>query len=290
MAAFSEVVDYLRAQSDPAASALILEKSPNADSKLADATVQDLMQGYKFWQTFTPNSAKVHIVFAQRQDIDWFVERMKAAQPGNGEWIPRIYDLAKNNPGNAYGGSNGGDSQGVPLFFFLPGSVTQPNSPGWLGTGPHEWTHQAQYIMTGNINLLPCWFKEGQATFFGNAISNDEKAKWQSVWKFQLNTIRYDLPSFYTMTTGDLKIWFTNHTLNMPNNVCGPDGAFMIGGMATEYLTGTLGLPAIFKFEELIKTGMSWDAALEKVSGKSADILIDEIIQFVLYQRSWMQS
>jgi hypothetical protein len=278
---------YQKAQPDIAESSLLLDLSPNAKKELADATYQDLRRGMVFWQKYTGQNSQVRMVFADRQDLDWFVETMKSIQPGNQSWIPRIYDLAKSGPIDQYGGSNGGDLQGRSLFFFLPGTTTKSTSSGWLGVGPHEWTHHAQYQMAGNTDLFPCWFKEGQATYFGNAISNSDLNNWAKHWRGEIQTIQYSFPQFKTISYQDLQTWFTNHELNMPNGVCGPDGAFMIGGIAVEYLVGTMGVDDTNNFLLQIKKGVTWKVALEKLSGKTSEQLMNDLVAYVLKVRDW---
>jgi hypothetical protein len=288
--AFKSLTIYLEKQPALSAGEVILELSPNASKSLADATFLDMQKGFRFWQSYTPRTTKIRMIFSDRSDLDWFKSTMIRIQPGNQDWLPRIYDLAKNNPKNAFAGSQGFDSEGNALFFYLPGTETNPNSPGWLGVGPHEWTHFAQLSLTGDIYNVPCWFKEGQATYYGNAISNKEISNWSKISKNQINSLRTDFPAFFDFNESTLRKWFAEHELNMPNNVCGPDGAFVIGALATEYLAGTIGVEGIHAFEINLKSGMNWKDSLSKVTGKSFEPLMDEIVIFALKQRQWSQS
>lgn len=284
---FISVTDYLSAQPELTTGEVLLDLSPNASATLSDATLQDMQKGFRFWQSFTPRTTKIHMVFADRKDLEWFKTTMERIQPNNQEWLPRIYNLAKSQPRNQYAGSNGLDSNGNALFFYLPGTETVPTSGGWLGVGPHEWTHFAQVVITGDSDRLPCWFKEGQATFYGNAISNNSKETWSKIWKGQIQTLKTDHPPFYEMSESTLRKWFADHELNMPNNVCGPDGAFIIGGLATEYLVGTIGVDGVNNFATKIKSNQNWKSAISEVTGKEFEDLMSEIISFVLLQRSW---
>ena len=287
--AFNELTNYQKSQPELTSGSLQLDISPHASKELSDATYNDLLRGVQFWQKYTSSNPKVHMVFADRQDMDWFKDKMIAIQPNNTSWLDRIYNLAKENPQSAYGGANGLDSNGNMLFFFLPGTATRADSPGWLGVGPHEWTHQAQYTISGDINKAPCWFKEGQATYFGNAISNNELTSWATNWKTQVQSIKYDLPTFKVMAKTDLQKWFEAHELNMPNNVCGPDGAFIIGGIAVEYLVGTYGFDAINEFLLELKKGIFWKDALANVASEPIEVILKNIIEFVLKIRDWAQ-
>ena len=181
------------------------------------------------------------------------------------------------------------DPQVNALVVVLPGTKTLATTPGWLGVCPQEWTHFAQQAMSGDINRLPCWFKEGQATYFGNAISNNVRDKWRAVWKEQIQTIKYDYMSFFNLSKSELVSWFDSHALNMPNGLCGPDSAFMIGGIAVEYLVGTVGVSGVYDFEARIKRGELWTSALAHISGKSYESEMVDITNFVLLQRDWAQ-
>ena len=290
LVAFTNLINYADSQPTLKSGDVILELSPNASQSLADATLKDMQKGFQFWQLFTPSTTKIHMVFADRADLDWFKVTMERIQPGTSDWLPRIYSLASSVPKNAYAGANGRDASGNALFFYLPGTSTVATSSGWLGVGPHEWTHFAQNVMTGDIRNAPCWFKEGQATYFGNAISNNILKEWPIVWRNQILSMKYDYPEFFELNEESLKKWFINHELNMPNDVCGPDGAFMIGGIATEYLVGTIGVDGVNNFQLKLKGGQDWKTAIFQVTGKSYETLMEEIVKFVLLQRSWSLS
>jgi hypothetical protein len=288
--AFKSITTYLDKQPELSAGEVILELSPKASKSLADATFLDMQKGFRFWQSYTPRTTKIRMIFADRSDLDWFKSTMLRIQPGNQDWLPRIYDLATNNPKNAFAGSQGFDSAGNALFFYLPGTETTSNSPGWLGVGPHEWTHFAQLALSGDIYKVPCWFKEGQATYYGNAISNKEISNWANISKNQIGSLKTEFPQFFDFNESTLRKWFAEHEINMPNDICGPDGAFVIGALATEYLAGTIGVEGIHTFEINLKSGMNWKDSLSKVTGKSFEPLMDEIVVFALKQRQWSQS
>ena len=289
--AFDSISNYLKTTPDLPSGFVLVELSPHAQQTLADATLKDLQKGARFWQAFTSSSSKIHMVFADRSDLNWFQEEMIKWQPNNTGWLERIMTLAKERPEAQYAGANGGDIQNNSLFFFLPGTGTVSTSSGWLGSGPHEWTHSAQQAISGDIYKLPCWFKEGQATLYGNAISNNSRSDWAAHWKRELNTIAKDnYPDFYKINTVDLTSWFQKHTYNMPNNVCGPDGVFSIGPIATEYLVGTLGVNKVNDLVAQLSTGGKWEPYLEKLIGKPIDQIMSEIVAYVLSVRTWMTS
>jgi hypothetical protein len=288
LSAFNSISEYQKSTPNLPDGYVIVEMSPNAQQSLTDATLKDLQMGAQFWQAFTSASAKIHMVFADRSDLIWFEQKMISLQPNNTNWIGRILTMAQS--GGQYAGANGGDLQGNFLYFFLPDRSTIATSSGWLGVGPHEWTHTAQQAISGNINRLPCWFKEGQATLYGNAISNNSQSEWASHWKHELNTVRYGFNSFYTLNLQDLAIWFQSHSYNMPNNVCGPEGAGSIGAIATEYLVGTLGVTKINELVAQLNSGGKWEPYLEKLMGKPIDQIMNEIFAYIFEIRKWMTS
>ena len=288
--AYMSLKDYLSKQPALAGTKVFMELSPLASVPLSNSTLLDMQEGFRFWQNYTAASTGIHMVFADREDLKWYETKMNQIQSGNESWLPRILNLASANKEAAYAGANGRDSQGNALFFYLPGKFTQADSAGWLGVGPHEWTHFAQNVMTGDIRNAPCWFKEGQATYYGNAISNNDKTKWPAAWKQQINTLYTDYPRFWELSEAKLLEWFKSHELNMPNDVCGPDGAFIIGGIATEYLVGTIGIEGVNNFMLLIGNGKDWKSAFTEVSGKSYEDQMAAIVQFVIQQRDWAKS
>jgi len=288
--AYQSLKNYLVIQPKLATTSVFMELSPNASVELSQATLQDMQEGFRFWQIYTPATTGIHMIFADREDLKWYETKMNQIQSGNESWLPRILNLASESKEAAYAGANGRDAQGNALFFYLPGKFTKADSAGWIGVGPHEWTHFAQNVMTGDIRKAPCWFKEGQATYYGNAISNKDKNKWSAIWKEQINTLKMDYSKFWGMSEAKLLEWFKSHELNMPNDVCGPDGAFIIGGMATEYLVGTIGIEGVNSFMLQIGQGKDWKSALAEVTGKSYEEEMDAIIKFVLKQREWSHS
>jgi len=288
LSAFDSISDYLKATPDIPSGYVFMEMSPHAQQSLADATLKDLQKGAQFWQSFTSTDTKIHIVFADRSDMNWFQEKMTALLPNNTGWLERIVNSAQDQPTSQWAGSNGSDLQGNSLFFFLPGTQTVATSSGWQGVGPHEWTHSAQYAISGDTNRLPCWFKEGQAYLYGNAISNSSRSEWGKHWNYELKAIFWDFQEFYKMDASDLTIWFQKHSYDMPNNVCGPEGAYGIGSMATEYLVGAFGVDQVNKIVAELKTGAKWEPSLEKVTGKSNDEIMRGIIAHVLEVRKWM--
>ena len=288
LSAFNSISEYQKSTPSLPGGFVIVELSPNAQQSLADATLKDLQLGAQFWQAFTSPSTKIHMVFADRSDLSWFEEKMISLQPSNTRWIGRILSMAQS--GGQYAGANGGDLQGNLLYFFLPDRSTVATSSGWLGVGPHEWTHSAQQAISGDINRLPCWFKEGQATLYGNAISNNSRSEWASHWKHELNMIRYSFNDFYSINSQDLVTWFQKHSYNMPDNVCGPEGAGSIGAIATEYLVGTLGVNKINEIVGQLNSGGKWEPYLEKLTGKPIDQIMNEIINYIFEVRKWMVS
>lgn len=287
--AFESLTKFLKDQPELTAGKVILELSPNASQSLANWTLLDMQKGFRFWQKYTPPSMGIHMVFADRADMAWFTKTMNTVRADNSDWLPRIVNLANSDVNMALAGANGQDSNGNGFFFFLPGKNTSPNSAGWLGTGPHEWTHLAQMTMTQNRDVYPCWFKEGQATYFGNAISNNDLSQWSKIWKSQLSSLDTDYSSFFSMDKKALEKWFDSHTFNMPQNVCGPDGAFMIGAMAVEYMVGTIGVEGVNNILLQLGKGKNWDDAIAVESGMKVDALMQNIVEFVLLQRAWLQ-
>ena len=89
------------------------------------------------------------------------------------------------------------------------------------------------------------------------------------------------------MEESTLRQWFSEHELNTSNNVCGPDGVFTIGGLATEYLVGTVGVEGVTRFQLKLKTDENWKAAISEVTGKPFESLMADIVKFVLLQRTW---
>ncbi len=285
--AYDEISKQLDSQ--PAVTLQIsVDQSPNALTRLLDPTLQTLKDGLRFWQQATPRGSSVKVVFASNNDWAWFIRKMTDLQPTNAAWLAPLQIRSQTCPLCQYAGYNGGTVEGDQLFWFMPTPQTDPTNYAWAGAGPHEWTHFAQQSLTGNINLIPCWLKEGQATYYGNAIAMRNQAEWVSAWRSGIRTLDQDgLPDYRTLDQAQILQWFNTHDESIPATSCGPGGAFFMGAMASEYLLGTLGHQGMVDLLVDIGRTRNWRLSLSKSLGVSISTAMAQIASFVATERDW---
>jgi hypothetical protein len=285
--AYNEISKQLESQ-PPATLQIAVVLTPNAITRLLAPTLKSLKDGLRFWQQVTPPGTSVEVVFASNSDWAWFKERMTLLQPTNAAWLAPLEVRSGACPLCQYGGYNGGTVDGKQLYWFMPTAQTDPTNFGWAGAGPHEWTHFAQQALLGDINLIPCWLKEGQATYYGDSIATRDEAAWVVAWRSGIRTLDQNgLPSYRTLNQAQILEWFNSHDETIPATSCGPGGAFFMGAMASEYLLGTLGHDGIVHLFENIAQTKDWRMSLSRSLKEPISQVMDQIAQFVGTERDW---
>jgi hypothetical protein len=265
-----------------------VDQSPNAITRLLAPTLKSLSDGVRFWQQVTPSGTSVKVVFASNSDWAWFIPKMTYLQPTNVEYLAVLHARSQACPQCVYAGSNGGTVDGDQLFWFMPVAQTDPTDFNWSAAGPHEWTHFAQQTLLGEINLIPCWLKEGQATYYGDAIGMRNRVAWAAAWRTSIRELdRNGLVDYRTLSQAQILQWFNAHDETIPATSCGPGGTFIMGAMASEYLLGTLGHQGMVDFLRDTRRTHDWRISLSKSLGVPISTAMDQITSFVTAERDW---
>jgi hypothetical protein len=264
-----------------------VDQSPNALTRLLAPTLKSLSDGVRFWQQVTPSGTSVKVVFASNSDWAWFIPQMTSLQPYNVDYLAVLHARSQACPQCVYAGSNGGTVDGDQLFWFMSGAQTDPTDFNWAVVGPHEWTHFGQRTLLGDINLIPCWLKEGQAAYYGDAIEMRNPVAWIAAWRSGIRRLDQNgVTDYRTLNQAQILQWFNAHDETVAATSC-VDGVYMMGAMASEYLLGTLGHQGMVDL--LIDTGRThdWRIALSKSLGVPISAAMDQITSFVAAERDW---
>jgi hypothetical protein len=156
-----------------------------------------------------------------------------------------------------------------------------PSDENFQSTIEHEWVHNVQgkladpsMIGEGGQTLLPCWFKEGQASFYGNAIGYRNNYRgYLAVRRSTISNFENRLQVINQNLAGTLK------DLDEKFNAfsCGNTGGYALGALAVEKMLLMKGHTGVIDFMKSVKSEQSWRKAFVKVYGVEADVWIDKI-------------
>ena len=247
-----------------------------------------LTHGITYWQDQYHPSAAVPTFFFTEKDRDWLKSTLTSVGiPADNTLADFDRNVNLNGPATTWGGSS--NENGRVFNLYLNGTST----PAWMNfpasqVSAHEWTHNAQAAIAGSTEVLPCWYKEGSATYFGTTLAakseSDYSATRAATLIWQSNAFSANPPNFLLYNEkaipGGYESYFDSRDTTYPANQCGPDGAYSLGYLATEYLMELKGKAAQISFMKLAGTS-PWRDALASVYGKKWPILRKEIALYI---------
>jgi hypothetical protein len=228
----------------------------------------------KFWRDeFAVR--KISIIVGNNDQLLWIKEQLELATNYKYEdWYKNFsIGLPQRRCNNYNAGSYGLDKNGYFLqsFTLYPADciTEEPQDANYRTTIEHELTHAAQSAVTGNrVQLFPCWFKEGQASYYASVLGNTESYEsMKESLKFQTRFIRGVDPK------ERLKILDEKYN----NFTCGQDGGYALGSLAVQQLVIKFSHQKILDF--MIKTNSkgSWRIAFTETFGQSFEEFVDNL-------------
>ena len=230
----------------------------------------------------------VTVVIGANAEINWIASKMEELS-GNSfaKFLNAFESPSKGFPcGPYYTAGVSGKTKGGRLLnhYALYGKscLTQlPSDENFQTTIEHEWVHNVQgkiadpsMIGEGGQTLLPCWFKEGQASFYGNAIGyRSNYDGYLKVRRWNLNNLENRLQVINQNLAGTLK----DLDEKFSPFSCGNSGGYSIGALAVEKMVLMKGHTGVVDFMKSVKSEQSWRKAFVKVYGVEADVWIDKI-------------
>jgi hypothetical protein len=229
-------------------------------SSVLDSSINNIVKRYevatKFWQS-EMTSNKILIIIGSNDDIKWVKDQLTLARPENkyDDWYNFFSkDMPSRKCTSYSAGSYGMNNQGYyiqSILLYSPScSIQEPTDNNYATTVEHELTHAAQSSLTNNkIRFLPCWFKEGEASYFGSVLGNS------SSFNNFIGSRNFQLSFSYTnnISSNLLKL---DEKYN--NFTCGTDGGYSYGFVAVEELVSSYSLDQINLFVKNIGITENW--------------------------------
>jgi hypothetical protein len=230
----------------------------------------------------------VTVVIGANAEINWIASKLEELS-GNSfaKFLNAFESPSKGFPCGPYytAGVSGKTKSGRLLnhygLFGKSCKAQLPRDENFQTTIEHEWVHNVQgkladpsMIGEGGQTLLPCWFKEGQASFYGNAIGyRSNYGGYLKVRRWNLNNLENRMQVINQNLAGTLK------ELDEKFNPfsCGNSGGYSIGALAVEKMVLMKGHTGVVDFMKSVKSELSWRKAFVKVYGVEADVWIDKI-------------
>ena len=285
--AFDEVANIAKKASPATTNLEII-----ASGEIRPESIKVIQDRYNFVAGFfadlvTPD-LPVTVVIGANAEINWIASKMEELS-GNSftKFLNAFESPSKGFPCGPYysAGVSGKTKNGRFLnHYALYGKScpTQlPKDENFQTTIEHEWVHNVQgkiadpsMIGDGGPTLLPCWFKEGQASFYGNAIGyRSNYSRYLAVRRSTISNFENRLQVINQSLAATLK------DLDEKYNPfsCGNTGGYALGALAVEKMIVMKGHTGVVDFMTSVKTEQSWRKAFLKVYGIEADAWIDKI-------------
>lgn len=220
-----------------------------------------------FWGSDLPEPRFKTIISANDQ-IPWMRDELKKFLPGNWDewysWVSKYMperQCLDNNAGS-YGNWNNYYVQSYLLFSKVCKSQI-PDNYIFENIVEHEMVHSMQSSLTKNNNrLLPCWFNEGQASFYGFSLAHiSDQQKFLKSRQENLDRWRYQSRDFAE------KIREMNEKI--PAMECGNNGAYAYGFIAVEQLLMEYEHLDIQNFIKETSVSKDWNGAFMKIFGNT---------------------
>lgn len=279
--------------------ALDIRFSPTVNQIYARSVLVSLNAAAQFWQTqFLPDKPFPVLVFSEEDEV-WYKNQLMNFGIGN-EFITQKINQYRSQVQRVGSRINGAGLNGYQNINWLEfnfgtdfgsknlGSDARLFELGSLKVGPHEYTHLAQWKLVDgpSSDFLPCWFIEGGAEFYGMVLGAKDlqtlkEMRYNQVWeRYYLN---FDGMG-YEPSQGWESFLEENGAFNetaKPSNECGPNGAYPVGAVATQYLYELKGQKGIIDFMVGIQESKDWRKTLLNVYGISWAQMKNEIASYI---------
>jgi hypothetical protein len=263
-----------------------------ASAEIRPESIKVIQDRYNFVAGFFADLVNpdipVTVVIGANAEINWIASKLEELS-GNSfakflnafEWESKGFPCGPYYTAGVSGKTKSGRLLNHYGLFGKSCKAQLPRDENFQTTIEHEWVHNVQgkladpsMIGEGGQTLLPCWFKEGQASFYGNAIGyRSNYAGYLKVRRWNLNNLENRMQVINQNLAGTLK------ELDEKFNPfsCGNSGGYSIGALAVEKMVLMKGHTGVVDFMKSVKSELSWRKAFVKVYGVEADVWIDKI-------------
>jgi len=263
-----------------------------ASAEIRPESIKVIQDRYNFVAGFFADLVNpdipVTVVIGTNAEINWIASKLEELS-GNSfaKFLNAFESPSKGFPCGPYytAGVSGKTKSGRLLnhygLFGKSCPAQLPSDENFQSTIEHEWVHNVQgkladpsMIGEGGQTLLPCWFKEGQASFYGNAIGYRNNYRgYLAVRRSTISNFENRLQVINQNLAGTLK------DLDEKFNAfsCGNTGGYALGALAVEKMLLMKGHTGVIDFMKSVKSEQSWRKAFVKVYGVEADVWFDKI-------------
>ena len=219
-----------------------------------------------------------------------------------GGWLEAKLASTLSRPNNSFGGGAAGygkDGTSVVFYYVNENPETQINQHHAL---IHEAIHIYQRNILGNMGTMPCWVREGQATYLGFTLAAKNETELPLTWK----AMYYQFPQnqstkdFTSKTIDDWIAWLTEQETHS-NQDCDAFTNYAYGAITYSYLYGTYGVDKVNELFTNINNypknhttpatngyvGDSWLLAYNQTFGRTAQSEYPLIAQYLYNEAKW---
>lgn len=250
--------------------------SPLVDKKLANNILSSIKTASSFWRREIKVENPIPILFYTEKDTSWYQDELLELGLSTTEVEGRLLqvedEIRRNGTRSNMAGMN--RYHGISWMEFMIGTKQKLIDLNSVISGPHEWSHFAQYeiIGTENLEYAPCWFVEGSAEFYGMLLGASNEKMIISMRKRQLSEkypknflgMRYEVPQGWEKFLEENGPPITNSRYNED---CGINGTYPVGAAATEFLYSLRGQQGILDFMRQIGVYKDFKDAFRAVYG-----------------------
>lgn len=250
--------------------------SPKVKRILANSILSSIVKASRFWQDQVANNIVLPVFFFTENDVNWYKDELLnlglTKDEVDSKFLQVQDEIRRNGSRSNMAGMN--RYHGINWMEFMIGSKKSLVDLNAMMSGPHEWTHFAQYEVIGSENLeyAPCWFMEGSAEFYGMMLGALNQKTIFSMRKRQLSEkypknflgMRYEVSQGWENFLEENGPPVTNPSYDSD---CGINGTYTVGAAATEYLFLMKGQQGIVDFMSQIGTRKDFKSSFRSVYG-----------------------
>ena len=224
-----------------------------------------------YWSDVFNPDYQVPVFYVDPRDKDWFNENFQKRVTSK-PYLDQFNNLYSYYTTNFGAGDADKDYVTNKNFIVFVYTHDYKANFGSIQIGAHEYTHDVQHsfdIWRTN-EQLPCWVKEGQAMFFGLALSKSNLEDYLDLrYRFFQNT-----PEARTSLPQDPTNWVEFFTKGEANkHDCAAGGVYEAGALANEYLYSLKGKKGVVDLWKALETAPDFNTALKLAYGEDTSTL-----------------
>ena len=221
--------------------ALSIRTSPLVNTQIKNTILNSLISASRFWQDqFLPESPIPVLFFTEKEKL-FFQNQMKLLNLPDKciqQQLDQFDDEVKRNGKNANAAGYAG-CENIFFFDFYIGTGRSSVNLNDLKVGAHEYTHSGQFgaITEKSAEFAPCWFIEGGAEFYGTVLgARDKNDLLESIQDEVWGGFYLDNSNMASKPSDSFASFIEENGTDYNHQICGPNGAYAVGAVATQYL------------------------------------------------------